>query len=104
MTSKAGETLAVVRSQIKAVRAQQIDPSRRIEAQMDLERFRALCRDMFDETGNEAWRALNTSPLGMLPDRVDTGQQIDGAFIILSGTVSGIRVVSTNWPSSTFAS
>lgn len=80
------------------------DPSRRIEVILDGDTFRKLATDMAAETHIEYWRVVNTSPKAAVADRVVTGQQIEGAHIILSNQVSGMRVEATNWPTSTFGS
>ncbi len=69
---------------------------------MDGDTFRNLATDMTAETHLEYWRVVNTSPNAALAERVVTGQQIDGADIILSNQVNGMRVQATEWPTSTF--
>jgi hypothetical protein len=78
------------------------DPLRRIEAILDGDAFRNLAADMAAETRLEFWRAVNTSPNAAVAERVVTGHQIDGAHIILSNQVNGMRVEATKWPTSTF--
>jgi hypothetical protein len=98
-----GETLKHFRSLAAAVRANLLDPTRRIEAIMDRDTFRRLAKDVAAVTGIDGWSAFASMETPIVSDRTETGMQVDDVHILLSNTINGMRVEATTWPRSTFA-
>jgi hypothetical protein len=53
--------------------------------------------------GDPRWQQIHVAPTAVVTDRIVTGLEIDGAQIVLSNQVTGIKVMTTEWPRSTFA-